>query len=209
VVEVSARTGQGLDDLAAAVEPWLDQPLALFGHGLGGLVAFELGCRLQATGRALLRHLFVSAQRAPHLPPPREARDWSHRLSTDPFLAAGRRGALSEDSAEEAATDFLLPALRGDLRLSEQYEYRPHPECHLPVTVFGGIEDRSVTRRELEAWAELTRRPCVVRWLPGNHFFVHEHQRLLAANVLRALDLPAVPDGSPRALETLGFVTAW
>jgi len=192
--------------LATAVEPWLDKPLALFGHGLGGLVAFELGRLLQASGRPLLKHLFVSAQRAPHLPP----REWSHRLSADPFLAAvpSRREAPAGEPASDEPADFLLPALHGDSRLIEGYEYRPDPQCDLPVTVFGGIEDRSVTRQELEAWAGLTRQPCVVRWLPGNHFFVHEHQRLLAANVLRALDLPAEPDGSPRALEILGFVTA-
>ncbi len=191
--------------LATAVEPWLDKPLALFGHGLGGLIAFELGRRLQATGRPLAHHLFVSAQRAPHLPP----REWSQRLSIDPFLAAeARREAPAGEPESDEPADFLLPALLGDSRLIEGYEYRPDPECDLPVTVFGGIEDQSVTRQELEAWAGLTRKPCVVRWLPGNHFFVHEHQRLLAANVLRALDLPVVLDGSSRALEPLGFVTA-
>jgi medium-chain acyl-[acyl-carrier-protein] hydrolase len=170
--------------LATAVEPWLDLPLALFGHGLGGLLAFELGRHLLSTGRPLPRHLFVSAERPPHLKP---ARDWSPPLPDD---------------------DFLLTACRGDARLIEGYEYRPEPPCDLPLTVFGGIEDQSVSRQELEAWGELTRKPCAVRWLPGNHFFVHEHQRLLAANVLRSLDLPTVPDASPRALETLGFVTA-
>jgi medium-chain acyl-[acyl-carrier-protein] hydrolase len=193
--------------LAAAVEPWLDKPLALFGHGMGGLVAFELGRRLQATGRPLPKHLFVSGQRAPQLPLSREP---SHRLPTDLFIATvqARRGIPPVDLAGNALADFLLPALRGDFKLVEEYEYRPEPECDLPMTIFGGIEDRSVTREDLEAWALLTRQPCVLRWLPGNHFFVHEHQRLLAANVLRSLGMPIVPDSSPRALETLGFVTA-
>jgi medium-chain acyl-[acyl-carrier-protein] hydrolase len=40
-------------------------PYAFFGHGLGALVAFEVGRRLRDD--ALLSHVFVSGQRAPHL----------------------------------------------------------------------------------------------------------------------------------------------
>jgi medium-chain acyl-[acyl-carrier-protein] hydrolase len=178
-----------VEALALALDPLLDRPLALFGHGVGALVAFELSRQLQASGRPA-RHLFVSAQRAPQLPP--AATPPIHLLPAAQFLAAVRatRGAAGYRCDDELG-ELLLPALRGDVKLGEDYRYRRAPWLDLPITVFGGIADPSVTRAELEAWRLLTRRPCVVRWLHGNHYFVFEHQRLLAANVLRSLGIVA------------------
>jgi medium-chain acyl-[acyl-carrier-protein] hydrolase len=210
---VRERPAERIEDLvaalAAAATPWLDRPLALFGHGVGALVAFELARRFAAGAHPPLQHLFVSAQRAPQLPPRPER---LHALPDAQFLAGleawrGAPAAPLADLREEPAAEFLLPALRADVKLMESYEYRPGPELDVPITVFGGIEDHSVSRPDLEAWSQLTRRACVLRWLPAQHFFVHEHQRLVAANLLRALHMPAAADPSPRALETLGFVT--
>ncbi len=194
--------------LASEVAPWLDRPIALFGHGMGALVAFELLRRLRAAGQPAALHLFVSAQRAPHLP---AAEAPVHRLPDRLLLDSIRahRGAATPTPAAwrgPAAATFLLPTLRADLQLVEEYVYRPGPPLDLPITVFGGIEDVSVTPRELEAWGELTHAPCLVRWLPAHHFFVHEQQRLLAANLLRALDLSR-REASQSLSETLGFVT--
>src|SRR5690242_2395400 len=37
--------------LAAALEPWLDLPFAIYGHSMGALIAFELTRWLRATNR--------------------------------------------------------------------------------------------------------------------------------------------------------------
>lgn len=52
-----------------------DAPLALFGHGLGALWAFELARRLEGLYQRPLLHLFVCAAAAPNcfLPPSRSA----------------------------------------------------------------------------------------------------------------------------------------
>jgi surfactin synthase thioesterase subunit len=193
-----------VDALVTAVDSLLDRPVALFGHGTGGLIAYELCRRLEATGRPLPKHFFVSAQRAPQLllEGPR-----LHPLPRDQFIAAVRalRGTTAADLSGEETAEFLLPALRGDFKMMEDYQYRPSPPLDIPITIFGGIADQSVTPRELESWSLLTRRHCSLRWLPGSHFFVHEHQRLLAANLLRALEATGAPDPSPG--DIAGFVT--
>ncbi|MGH1555837.1 thioesterase II family protein [Streptomyces sp. L7] len=51
--------------LADAMEPLFDRPFALFGHSLGGLVAFELARLLRRRGWPVPCHLFVSASAAP------------------------------------------------------------------------------------------------------------------------------------------------
>jgi len=57
--------GALLDALAAEVAPVRDRPLALFGHSLGALLAFEVARRMSAdTGPGPVQ-LFVSGCRAP------------------------------------------------------------------------------------------------------------------------------------------------
>src|ERR1700739_2017745 len=54
--------------LREAIGSLLDRPFALFGHGVGALIAFELCRGLETAGLPRPQHLFVSAQRAPQLP---------------------------------------------------------------------------------------------------------------------------------------------
>ena len=200
------RMEELVDALAATVDPLFDMPLALFGHGVGALVAFELSRKLEATGWPPLKHLFVSAQRAPQL---LASVPGIHHLPTAQFLGAVRalRGPSAVDLVDEEFGDLFLPALRGDFKLSGDYEYKPGPRLGSPITVFSGAEDQGVARQELEPWRLLTRAACVVRWLPGNHLFVHECQRLLAANVLRSLEMHPVPDPGLPTCATSGFTT--
>lgn len=203
---VVERMEELIDALANAIDPLLDLPLALFGHDIGALVAFELSRRLQATSRPPPMHLFVSAQRAPQLV---AAVPRIHHLPSAQFIAAVRAlsGAPATDLVDEELGDLLLPALRGDLKLSEDYDYRPGPLLDSPITVFAGVEDQSIGRHELEPWRLLTRKRCVLRWVAGSHCFIHEHQRLLAANVLRSLEMHPAPDTLKDALVTSAFTT--
>lgn len=57
-----------LQSLTAAILPYLDKPFALFGHSMGGLLAFELVRSLRCHQYPQPLHLFISGCRAPQLP---------------------------------------------------------------------------------------------------------------------------------------------
>jgi len=57
-----------IHSLAEAIRPLLDLPFALFGHGMGALVAFELARALRRQRQPTPCHLFLSAHPAPHDP---------------------------------------------------------------------------------------------------------------------------------------------
>jgi medium-chain acyl-[acyl-carrier-protein] hydrolase len=62
----------GVEAIAPALIPHLDKPFAFFGHSVGGLVSFELTHLLKSESSLTPSHLFVSACRAPQLPPTRK-----------------------------------------------------------------------------------------------------------------------------------------
>jgi surfactin synthase thioesterase subunit len=167
--------------LYTALEPLLDVPLALFGHSMGALVAFELAREARRRGGAPLLWLFVSAYPAPQL-------SWSgpqlHALSDLEFLNGLATWYPAHDRAEQDLLAELLPALRADFELCERYEYLSEPPLPLPISAFGGISDPEIPRQAISAWeAQAGGRFCS-RMLPGDHLFY----RGAASRLLRVID---------------------
>ncbi|AWK10976.1 thioesterase [Streptomyces spongiicola] len=156
--------------IVASLLPLRDAPLALFGHSLGAVLAYEIAARLQATGPAP-RHLFASAMLAPS----RHRHEGVHLRDDDGILAEVDRlsGTPTRSPGEEMLLRLLLPAIRGDYRAFETYTDPGHV-LSCPVTVFLGDADPLVQARDAHAWAEHTTGPSTLRVLPGGHFYLTE-----------------------------------
>jgi medium-chain acyl-[acyl-carrier-protein] hydrolase len=159
-----------VDPLLEGLLPHLGGPFALFGHSMGGLIAFELADRLRRRG-VTPAWFFASGVRAPHLPPRPELR---HALPDDQFLAAVRQlnGAPPVLLENPEIMSLMLPTLRLDFQLAETYRYRPRPPLDCPVAAFGGRDDRDVPRADLEPWRQQTTGHFEMHVLPGDHFFI-------------------------------------
>lgn len=100
--------------VAARMAEIKDRPFALYGHSLGGLVAFELARSLRRTGSQAPEHIFVGASRPPHMGP---LPPTIHSLPEDEFVDVlrarygGIPTAIYED--REVLNLFMAP-LRAD-----------------------------------------------------------------------------------------------
>lgn len=164
--------------LADAILPVLDRPYVLYGHSLGGLLAFELTREWRRRGIPGPAHLIVAAYPAPSLPrlkPP------LHDLPDAEFREALReRGGTPELVLNHAEMmQMLSPMLRADFAVSETYAFQPDAPLDCPVTVVGGELDPLVPIGSLTAWRELTMGPFESIGLPGAHFFPQTHQALM------------------------------
>ena len=172
--------------LSDALREWLDRPFALFGHSMGALIAFELARHLQMSGGPVPAVLFASAHHAPHLP------RGTARLATlpDPALMEQVRamgGTPQELLDNRELLELILPVLRADFSMCESYAYQDGPRLALPIEVFGGLDDRTVTHGELTPWSAHTGSRFRIRMLPGNHFFIHAARPLLLRYVAEGL----------------------
>ena len=164
--------------LAQALVPLLDKPFAFFGHSLGALVGFELARQLRIQSGLQPVRLFVSADRAPQTPP----RDRPiHALPEGEFLVELRRlnGIPGKVWQELDLMQFMLPVLRADFAVYETYAYSTEAPFNCPFSIFGGLQDRRVSRGELEAWRDQTSGSFSLRMFPGDHFFLNATQPLL------------------------------
>ena len=171
-----------VEQLATAVDPYLDVPFALFGHSMGALLAYAWALRL---GDHAPARLFVSGRNAPHQP--FDHRDL-HLLDDAAFVAELRRryGGMSEDLlVDPELRAIFLPILRSDLRVVETYRHAADRLLGCPVDAFAGTDDLSVSQTGLAGWGELTHAGFALQRLPGGHFY---HVGAGHAELLRVIE---------------------
>src|SRR5712691_623251 len=161
-----------VEALAPALRPYLDKPFAFFGHSMGALIGFELARHLRREGQSDPIHLFVSGHRAPQLPDPNPP---IHQLPEPAFIQELRRlkGTSEAVLADPDLMELVMPMLRADFAVSETYLYTPEQPLACPITAFGGLQDKEVSRGEMDAWRVQTQQSFLLCMLPGDHFFLH------------------------------------
>lgn len=145
------------------------EPVALFGHSLGALLAYELARHLQARGVTVAR-LVVSGAPGPHRTPV-----WPiARLADDDFVAEveALTGFTHPALADPVMRGLLLPTLRADFMVHESYEHHAGDLLRAPVTVLRGDTDPIVSRAQAATWAEVTAGGCDVTELAGGHMYL-------------------------------------
>jgi surfactin synthase thioesterase subunit len=159
------------DEIAAALAPLTDLPLAVFGHSMGAVVGYEVARRLEAAGSPP-EHLFVSGMGAPH-DPDRPGRD-AVEPDDDALVAAlvGLGGTEAGAMADPVLRELVLPYVRSDFTMLQRYRYRPGPRLDCPVTAVTADDDPHVTAASADRWAELTRGGFIRHAVPGDHFYL-------------------------------------
>nr|AXL05932.1 thioesterase [uncultured bacterium] len=161
------------DRIFAALRGLDDRPMALFGHSMGAVLAYEIALRARDAGLPSPVRLFASGRRAPS-----RHRDERVHLEPDARIVAELRmlsGTNAAMLADPEVLDMIMPAVRSDYRAVETYRHEPGRTLDCPVTVLTGDSDPRVSPDEAEAWTEHTTGPTEVEVLPGGHFFLVEH----------------------------------
>jgi surfactin synthase thioesterase subunit len=180
------------------LEPFLDRPVALFGHSLGGIIAAECARVLQAAGRRPV-HLFISSRPALR----NDQSQMIHRLPDREFVAAMNeryQGIPAEILKHPDVLELLLPALRADVEALETFRDKPQaPKLTCPTTIFGGALDRAVSVADLESVRNEVAGPCRIRMFPGDHFFIEPQRENLLAEIHAVLQ-PTLNELSKRGV---------
>jgi surfactin synthase thioesterase subunit len=160
--------------------------VALFGHSLGAVLAYELAHRLVAEPDLELAHLFVSGS-------PEPARGREQRatgLSDEDFLArVGEFAGYHHPALDDPEMrEMILPALRADVEMHENYVPSTALALDAPLTVIRGEDDELVDYADAESWSKVAGRDFEHIEVPGGHMYLTDAApalvRLLVSTVL-------------------------
>jgi medium-chain acyl-[acyl-carrier-protein] hydrolase len=183
LLEPPCKTVDALcDELLKTMQPLLyDKPFSFFGHSNGAFIAFELSCRLQHRRLPLPRQLMLSASPAP----------WTRSFDR-PF------SAMTDNEFKDVLKDLngtppsvldnpdlfelLLPGLRADFALPENYQYKWPEPLSAETHIFYGEHD-VVTEEQIRAWQEKIGNPATFQKIAGGHFFIHSHLEELTSSI--------------------------
>jgi medium-chain acyl-[acyl-carrier-protein] hydrolase len=163
-------------DMSDVIERETKLPFAFFGHSMGGLLAFELARHNMKHGRELPTHLFISGCEAAKY---RTSQEKLHLLSDRAFLKHLEKynGTPPEVLAHPELMKLVLPTVRADFSLVEEYQYTPSPPLNVPVTVLAGRDEVFDSPKKISGWKEETRNACRIEWFEGGHFFIHSSRQ--------------------------------
>ncbi|MFE5328115.1 thioesterase II family protein [Embleya sp. NPDC056575] len=178
-----------IDAMAAAVAASIDRPYAVFGHSIGGRLAFELCRRLRDLDAPPPVRLFASGCPAPQYPP---AAIRDSDLPDDEFIARieGMGSLPAEVVADPELRELVLPVLRSDFAMVDDYIYLARPPLPHPVSAFVGDADPEATEATAAGWREQTTADFALHVLPGDHFFLHSARSTLLTTLARELSAP-------------------
>ena len=155
----------------------------LFGHSLGGIIAYELSKRLDASPNKKPDLLAVSGCR-----PPQEKRKKriTYDLPNEEFICYLNKlgGIPMSVFQEKELLKLCLPALRADIKIAEKYK-GTIAKLNIPIVTFNGNEDYSVPITSAICWSECTSKKYFQHTYEGEHFFLYNHVESIIGNVLQ------------------------
>jgi surfactin synthase thioesterase subunit len=199
---------QSIDELADQIVPnllpLLDRPAIVWGHSLGGIVAWEVVRRLRERRGVELAHFVVTGTAPPHL-----IVKWQKREVMLKAMVADNSPeylvSLSRYVDNPELLAAIIPRMRRDFPLLQSYRPQAGPPLDCPITAFSARQDDMVYADEIGEWSGHTRERFELIEVDGDHWFLDRNRKLitttlgeLAAGIARASE--GETDGQPRML---------
>ncbi|MEO6220985.1 MAG: alpha/beta fold hydrolase [Ginsengibacter sp.] len=163
-----------------------DCDYAIYGHSLGGLVAYLLTRKLIENNHKPPVHLFISGTTGPSSASRGEKK--RHLLPKPDFIQELKdlHGMPDEILENDDLLDYYEPILRSDFKASEVYVYKNDDPLDIPITVITGTEE-DMEIADIELWQKETTQTVDFKRLPGNHFFIYNHAQAIIRIISKKL----------------------
>ncbi|MEK4077378.1 alpha/beta fold hydrolase [Paenibacillus sp. FSL R5-0486] len=171
---------EGAQDLLSQLKRGdIDTPYIIFGHSLGGMLAYEVSRKIQINGDPPPTRIIISGC----LPPGKFGTSRQEKvkdMDDDQLIETLRDlGGTSEMLLEEPELlRLFLPIIRNDFHIVDNYQHIPTEPLNIPLSVYIGERDVPCDLKSVMEWQHFTTLPCTdVKVFRGGHFFIHEDEQ--------------------------------
>lgn len=176
-----------LDQVIDSVYPLIaDGDFSVFGHSMGGLLAFRFAKKLEKKYQLQSKMLFISATGM-------DSKVRDKKISVLPeqeFLHEVESfGGLEKELWNYP--EFLqlyINILRHDFRLIENYNMEEKEPVSIPIRVYYGTEDCCVGKEQAESWRNYTTEGFSMKEFKGDHFFLKSKKQELCQDIKQSIE---------------------
>jgi surfactin synthase thioesterase subunit len=194
-----ARSGEALlsnlelvaGDIFDQIKNNLHTPYVIYGHSMGGLLGYLVTKKIIQNKLAQPLHLFFTGCGGPSI----KHRDLvDHTLPKKEFYSGIRElgGSTDEVLNDVNLMDFFEPILRADFEAVATFQYKPGEPFQIPISIVLGLNEK-VKYEEGMAWQRETTELIEVTHLPGNHFFIFNHEATILGMLCDKLQTVGIP----------------
>lgn len=157
------------------------KPTVFFGHSMGARVAYELTLMLFRFGCLLPIQLIASGSVAPNICSFKEK---THLLPDKEFIEKVRalNGSPDEIIKDVDFMKLILPTLRADFEIIENYQSSSKAIIPIGISVFAGSED-NISQQDAEEWFNFFSTNTGIHWINGGHFFIDTNKEAVLATI--------------------------
>ncbi|WP_326608911.1 alpha/beta fold hydrolase [Streptomyces scopuliridis] len=165
-----------VDDTLDAVVSAADIPYVLFGHSMGGWVAFDIAAQIEERGGPAPEALVVSSANAPSRGLTVADMFPSQQDSDEQLIAWLQKfGLMSEHLLNDPdLREMAVELMRADIRVRDSFHYREGAVVSTAMHVLTGDGDEVIDPNSKEQWRKLARGEFQHTALPGGHFYTPE-----------------------------------
>ncbi len=184
--EIPGTLAEIIEEAFLSINRIIDRPYIFWGHSLGGIIGYEMARHIRTNNHPLPKHLFVTGIRAPQVP--KREKD-VYDLPRDEFIEKIKEmgGTPEEIFNHEEMLDIMIPILKKDFKIYEMYRFTPDMPMPFPITAIGGLDDKFVSKEDLEQWSVHTSSLFDMHMLAGDHFFIFDNMNNIAQSIARAI----------------------
>jgi surfactin synthase thioesterase subunit len=173
------------DATAAVTAAATLRPYVLFGHSMGGWMAFDVVSRLGQRDGPLPDALVVSSANAPSRGlTPRDM--FPSQADTDDELLDWMRinGLMASYVLDDPELrEMALELMRADIRVRDTFRFTEGSGVSVPLLVLTGSSDKVIVPDTAEQWRALARGVFWHVELPGGHFYTPQIWRTLPQHI--------------------------
>ncbi|GKW41832.1 alpha/beta fold hydrolase [Pectobacterium parvum] len=179
------------DLIMPELENLMDKKIVFFGHSMGGLIAFELACKMESYWDKPAHALFISGCRAPDEPIIRSLTGLGDKQLIRELAGMGGTETFLLEQPELLYP--FLATLRQDICLCEKYVSPISEPLRTPIHILWGTEDDLITQKMIDGWRRFSSGENIAFYPhKGDHFYHHQQSE----NVMRLICEVLTPVGN-------------
>lgn len=177
-----------MEQLVEDITPVVDTyhlPMFFYGGCFGGLCSYEIIKKLEQDFQRKVEQFFTNSLISPRMiGKDRKLSNYPDDLLVEELL---KRGELPQEIlGDKEVLQFLLPGIRADYQIYEEYQYKQKGKIHTDFCMFYKEEADMLSKKYMD-WSNLIDGVCTKEYIPCHNLFDVESQIEIAKRINKKL----------------------